>query len=381
MSYRLSYRRLRAVFVKEIHHITRDARSLIMALAVPVVMLLLFGFALSLDVDRIPTMIYDQDQTAESHALIREFQGSRYFQIVSEVSDYATIERGIDRSRVLMGVTIPRDYSRQLGSGHAAQVQILLDGSDSNTASIALGYVESLVRGYSLQLRTTAMNRRAGQRLAPPVDARLRVWYNSSLESKNYVVPGLIAVILQIIAALLTSLTIAREWEMGTMEQILSTPLRPAELVLGKMLAYFAVGVTDATIAVIVGIFVFTVPFRGSLLLLAFSVCLFLFGALFWGIFVSAAAKTQLQAYQMGVLSSFLPSFLLSGFIYSIETMPPVIRVITHIVPARYVVTILKGIFLKGVGLSVLWGELGFLALYAVWVFAMATRKLNQKIG
>jgi ABC-2 type transport system permease protein len=279
-----------------------------------------------------------------------------------------------------MGVVIPLDYAQKLGAGREAEVQILLDGSDSNTASIALGYAESLVRNYSLDLRTLALNRRAGERLAPPVDARLRVWYNSSLESKNYVVPGLIAVILQIIAALLTSLTIAREWEMGTMEQILSTPLRPAEMVLGKMLAYFAVGLTDATIAVLVGVFVFEVPFRGSLPLLALSTCVFLFGALFWGIFVSAAARTQAAAYQLGILSSFLPAFLLSGFVYSIENMPWVIQAITRVVPARYVVTILKGIFLKGVGLSVLWGELGLLALYALIVFLLATRKLNQKL-
>ena len=297
------------------------------------------------------------------------------------VSDYAAIERDIDRSRILMGVVIPRDYSKNLAAGREAQVQLLLDGSDSNTASIALGYAESLVRSYSLQLRSLAMNRRGGEHVTPPVDARLRVWYNSSLESKNYVVPGLIAVILQIIAALLTSLTIAREWEMGTMEQILSTPLRPAEMVLGKMLAYFAVGLADAAIAVLVGVFVFQVPFRGSVPLLAVSTCVFLFGALFWGIFVSAAAKTQLQAYQMGILSSFLPAFLLSGFIYSIESMPIVIQAITYIIPARYVVTILKGIFLKGVGLGVLWGELGFLALYALVVFLLATRKLNQKLA
>ncbi|MCX6632714.1 MAG: ABC transporter permease [Candidatus Solibacter sp.] len=376
----MSYRRMRAICIKELHHITRDARSLGLALALPVLMLLLFGFALSLDVDRIPTMIFDQSRTAESRALVRQFQGSRFFEIRGIVRDYRTIESNIDRSRVLMGVVIPRDYGEKLAAGQEAQVQILLDGSDSNTASIALGYAEALVRGYSLELRTAALNHRAGEHLAPPVDARLRVWYNSSLESKNYVVPGLIAVILQIIAALLTSLTIAREWEMGTMEQILSTPLRPAELVLGKMFAYFAVGLADATIAVLVGVFVFAVPFRGSLPLLALSTCVFLFGALFWGIFVSAVAKTQVAAYQLGLLSSFLPGFLLSGFVYSIETMPWVIQVITHIVPARYVVTILKGIFLKGVGLSVLWGELGFLALYALIVFLLATRKLNQKL-
>ena len=376
----MSYRRIRAIFVKELHHITRDPRSLALALALPLLMLLLFGYALSLDVDRIPTMIYDQDQTAESRALIRQFQGSRFFEVLGMVNDYAAIEHDIDRSRILMGVVIPRNYSQELGAGREAQVQLLLDGSDSNTASIALGYAESLVRSYSLERRTLALNRRGGEHLASPVDAQLRVWYNSSLESKNYVVPGLIAVVLQIIAALLTSLTIAREWEMGTMEQILSTPLRPAEMVLGKMSAYFVVGLADATIALLVGLFVFKVPFRGSLPLLAVSTCVFLFGALFWGIFISAVARTQVAAYQMGILSSFLPAFLLSGFVYSIESMPWVIQVITHVVPARYVVTILKGIFLKGVGLSVLWGELGFLALFALIVFLLATRKLNQKL-
>ena len=377
----MSYRRLRAVFIKELHHITRDARSLAMALLVPVMMLLLYGYALSLDVDRIPTLIYDQDNTSASRDLVRQFQGSRFFDIRGVVNEYAAIQNGIDRNQILMGVVIPRDYSRNVGAGREAPVQILLDGSDSNTASIVLGYAENVVRNYSLQLRVDMQNRRGGEHGGAPVDARMRVWYNSSLESKNYVVPGLIAVILQIIAALLTSLTIAREWEMGTMEQLLSTPLRPAEMVLGKMLAYFVVGVADALMAVLVGVFVFTVPLRGSLVFMAVSICVFLVGVLFWGIFVSAVARTQLAAYQMGLLSSFLPAFLMSGFVYSIETMPTVIQVISHIVPSRYVVTILKGIFLKGVGLNVLWGELGFLALYAAIIFVLATRKVNQKVA
>jgi ABC-2 type transport system permease protein len=376
----MSRRRLRAVAVKELHHIVRDPRSLGMALLQPVMMLLLFGYALNLDVDRISTYVYDQDQTTASRDLVRQFRGSRFFQILGEVNSYAEIDRAIDRSRILMAVVVPRDYSKNLAGGRPTPVQVLFDGSDSNTAAIALGYAETLVRDYSMNVRVDAMNRRSGQRLEPPVDARLRVWYNSSLESRNYVVPGLIAVILQIIAALLTSLTIAREWEMGTMEQILSTPLRPAEMVLGKMIAYFAVGVADAAIALVVGIFIFEVPFRGSLLLLAVSTCVFLFGALFWGIFVSAAAKTQLQAYQMGVLSSFLPAFLLSGFIYATDNMPAVIQVISHVVPARYAITILKGVFLKGIGMGVLWGELAFLVLYATLVFFLATRKMNQKL-
>lgn len=352
-----------------------------MALLMPVMMLLLYGYALSLDVDKVPTLVYDQDRTPMSRDLVKQFEGSRYFDVRGFVAGYPAIERGIDRNQILMGVVIPRGYSDRIGAGQEGTVQILLDGSDSNTASIVLGYADSLVRTYSGQVRAQVMNQRGGERVTPAIDARLRVWYNSTLESKNYVVPGLIAVILQIIAALLTSLTIAREWETGTMEQLLSTPLRPVEIVLGKMLAYFVVGIADATIALLVGLFVFRVPLRGSILVLAVSVCTFLFGALFWGVFVSAAAKTQLQAYQMGVLSSFLPAFLLSGFVYAIETMPPVIQAITHVIPARYVVTIMKGVFLKGVGLEVLWGELALLALYAGIVFLLATRKMNQKLA
>jgi ABC-2 type transport system permease protein len=377
----MSYRRLRAIFVKELHHITRDSRSLMMALGLPVMFLVLFGYALSLDVDRIPTLVYDQDHSEASRDLIRRFQGSRYFDIRGFVDNYSAIERSIDRNRILMAIVIPVDYARDLDSARTADVQILLDGSDSNTASIALGYAETLVRNYSLELRTNAMNRRGGEHLVSPVDARLRVWYNSSLESKNYVVPGLIAVVLQIIAALLTSLTIAREWEMGTMEQILSTPLRPSEMVLGKMLAYFIVGLADAAIAVLVGVFIFRVPFRGSLLLMAVSTCVFLFGALFWGIFISAAARSQLQAYQVGILSSFLPALLLSGFVYAIDSMPKPIQAFTYIIPARYVVTILKGVFLKGIGMRILWGQLVFLLVYATIIFLLATRKLKGKVA
>ena len=376
----MSFRRLKAIFIKELHHITRDARSLAMALLMPVMMLLLYGYALSLDVDRVPTLIYDQDQTSASRDLIRQFTGSRFFDVRGYVTNYRSIERAIDRSDILMAVVIPRDYSRHLDAGQVAQVQVLIDGSDSNTASIVQGYAESLVRGYSIQMRSDILNRRGGEQLKPPIDARLRVWYNSSLESKNYVVPGLIAVILQIIAALLTSLTIAREWEMGTMEQLLSTPLRPVEIVLGKMMAYFVVGLADAAVALVVGLLVFGVPFRGSPLLMMAAICLFLFGALFWGVFVSAAARTQLQAYQMGVLSSYLPAFLLSGFIYSIDTMPKVIQAVTAVVPARYVVTIMKGVFLKGVGLKFLWMEMAFLTIYAAAVFLLATRKMRQKL-
>jgi ABC-2 type transport system permease protein len=375
----MSYRRLRAMFIKELHHVTRDSRSLAMALAMPMMMLLLYGYALSLDVDHIQTLVYDQDGTTASRDLTRQFQGSRYFQVIGFVNDYHAIEHAIDTSHILIGVAIPRGFGKDLAAG-SGKVQLLVDGSDSNTASIAMGYAESVVQSYSAAVQRDLINRQ-GMHPPGPIDARTRVWYNSSLESKNFIVPGLVAVIMVILAGQLTSLTVAREWEMGTMEQILSTPLRPAEIVLGKMMAYFLVGFVDAAIATTVAITIFTVPFRGSFLVLAVSTCLFLWCALFTGIWVSAGARTQVQAYQFGILVTFLPGFLLSGFTFSLDTMPKFIQGLSYFFPARYYVTIVKGVFLKGVGFRVLWVEMAFLVLYGTLIFWRTVRKMNQKVA
>ena len=375
----MNWRRTRAVARKECLHVLRDPRSLFIALALPALLLLLFGYALSLDVDRIPTLIYDSDQTSHSRELIARFEGSRFFEVLGSIDDYLTIERRIDSGECLLAVIIPDDFSADLLRGKTAQVQLLIDGSDSNTASIGRGYAEALVGAYSLSLLS---ERSAGGALSgSPLEAQLRVWYNSELESRNYIVPGLLAVILMIIAALLTSLTIAREWEMGTMEQLLSTPLRPSELVLGKMSAYFVVGAVDTLTAVLIGVTLFEIPLRGSLFFLAVSCFIFLFGTLCWGLLLSALTRNQLMAYQMGTVTTFLPAFLLSGFIYAIEDMPVPIQIFTHILPARYFVHILKGIFLKGVGFEILAVELAFLIAFAALVFFLATRKLKQKIA
>lgn len=373
-------RRTRAVARKEFLHIWRDPRSLIIALALPALMLLLFGYALSLDVDRIPTLIYDSDKTPESRELLARFQGSRYFQVLGSADNYQTVERRIDSGECLLAVIIPQDFSRNLLKGTPVQVQLLIDGSDSNTASIARGYAEALLGNHRLALLSEAQSQKGTVSLPQPVQAHIRIWYNSELESRNYIVPGLVAVILMIIAALLTSLTIAREWEMGTMEQLLSTPVRPAELVLGKMSAYFTVGAADTLIAVLIGVTLFQIPFRGSLFFLAASCFIFLFGTLCWGILLSALARTQLMAYQLGIITSFLPAFLLSGFIYDIENMPTPIQIFTYLVPARYFIRILKGIFLKGIGFEILAIEVGFLTAFAALVFWLATRKLKQKV-
>jgi ABC-2 type transport system permease protein len=377
----MNLRRTRAVARKEFLHILRDPRSLVMALALPFLMILLFGYALTLDIDRIPTVVYDADQSPASRELISRFQGSRYFQILGFSIDYRMIESKIDRDECILGLVIPKDYSRDLFGGHMPQVQLLFDGSDSNTASIALGYANGIVQPLALEIRTQAQNRMGGGTSAAPVSPRLRVWYNSQLKSKNYIVPGLIALILMIIGALLTSLTLAREWEMGTMEQLLSTPLRPAEMALGKMSAYFVLGLIDMLLTIVVGVGIFKVPQHGSYVFLMATGCLFLIGALLWGILISALTRSQLVAFQLAIITSFLPAFLLSGFVFAIENMPLPVQAVTYLFPTRYFVTILKGIFLRGVGMDVLYFQVGLLALYAVAVFLIVIKKLKQKVA
>jgi ABC-2 type transport system permease protein len=375
----MNLRRTRAVARKEFLHIVRDPRSLVMALALPILMILLFGYALTLDVDRIPTMVYDSDRTPPSRELISRFEASRYFRIMGAAPSYQVIERMIDSDACTLGLVVPQHFSRDVLSGRDPQIQLLFDGSDSNTASIALGYADGVVRSYAAELRAQAVNRMGGGAFRSPVEARLRIWYNSSLKSKNYIVPGLIALIMMIISAFLTSLTLAREREMGTMEQLLSTPLRPAEIALGKMSAYFTLGLIDMLLTIVVGVFIFQVPQRGSYIFLVSTGCLFLIGALFWGILISALARSQMLAYMMAMLTSFLPAFLLSGFVFAIENMPVPIQAVSYLFPTRYFVAILKGIFLRGVGLEVLYVEVGFLAAYTALVFLAATRRLQQK--
>ena len=378
----MNFRRLRAIARKEILHVLRDPRSLASAVAIPLTMLVIFGYALSLDVDRIPTIVYNLDRSPQSLDLVRDFRGSRYFSIVEESNSYQPIDRALNSRRAMVGVVIPADFTRHLQSGSAeAQVQLLLDGSDSNTAAIAQGYAEGVVQKYAAGVRGAAQNMRAGRAPAMGVSAESRTWYNPDMLSRNFIVPGLIAVIMMIITANLSSLTIAREWENGTMEQLLSTPVRPVELVLGKLAAYFLVGLLDMAICMVVGIYVFGVPLQGSLTLLTVCSFIFLFGSLCTGILISASTRSQLMAYQMGTLVSFLPGFLLSGFIYSISSMPRVIQAIALLVPARYFINIAKGIFLKGIGISILWPDILLLTAYGAVMFFFATRKLRQKVA
>jgi len=377
----VNLRRTRAMARKEFLHILRDPLSLSMAIAVPLLLLLLFGYALSLDVDEIPTLVYDADRSPQSRELISRLDGSRFFQIVGYVEDDAEFERAIDRNEALLAMWIPRGFAADLARRRPATVQVVVDGSDSNTASIALGYMRAVASGYSDDLRNETLDRTGAGRMEPPVEPLMRVWYNAELESKNYIVPGLIAVILMIVGAMLTSLTIAREYELGNLELLMSTPVRPVEIVIGKMSAFFVLGLVDSAVSVLAGVWIFGVPLRGRLVELVFVVFLFLFGALCWGLLISAATRSQLLAYQVGIVTSFLPAFLLSGFVYAIENMPAPVQVITHIVPARYFVALLKAVFLKGVTIWTIGADVAFLTLYALAVFIAVTRQLQRKLA
>ena len=376
----MKLRRVRAVAHKEFLHVVRDFRSLGMALLIPVMMLILFGFALTLDVDNVPMAVWDQSGTARSRDFISRFGASRYFAIRVHVDNYRDLVRAIDEGRVMLGLVVPREFAQRVDAGRDVAVQLIVDGSDSNTATIAIGYATVVAQVYAMDLTAEQGQRRGAPPLQIPLDVRPRVWFNEDLESRNYIIPGLIAVLMMVISAMLTSLTIAREWERGTMEQLISTPIQVSELIVGKLLPYFAIGLFDVLVAVLMGEFVFHVPLRGNVALLFGTASIFLVGALSMGMVISIVTKSQLLSSQVSMLATFLPSFLLSGFIFTIANMPKAIQVVTYIVPARYFIAILKGIYLKGVGLEILGGQVLLLIVYGAVMLTLARIKLKKKL-
>ncbi len=378
----MNLRRLKAVASKEFLHVLRDPRSLALGIVTPMIMLFLFGYALTLDVDRVPLAVWDQSNTPQSRELVSRFQGSRYFALRLNGSSYAGLEQAIDRRDVLAALVIPVDFASRLGVGREAAVQLLLDGSDPTTATIALGYAEAIVLTWSRQIMVETLQRNNPHlaKAATPLEIRPRIWFNTDMVSRNFIFPGLIPVIMMIVAALLTSLSMAREWETGTMEQIITMPVSRAELVIGKLAPYFCIGVVDLALAVVIGVFVFDVPLKGSLWLLSLMSLLFLLGALSVGMLISILAKSQLLASQLALVITVLPAFLLSGFIFPLENMPTPIQVVSHIVTARYFVTILRGIYLKDVGLIVLWPQAMFLLAFAGIILGAAILKFRKRL-
>lgn len=373
--------RVLAIARKEMIHVLRDPRSLAVALALPVLMLFLFGYALTLDVDNVPLIIWDQSNTPASRELVSGFTGSRYFSLKGYASSYRDIEHAIDSSQALIAVVIPRNFAQQLQAGRNVDVQVIADGSDANTATIALGYAEAVTAVYSRAHLVRTFRRLGSEPPRQPLEQRPRMWFNSDIESRNYIIPALIPVIMMVIAALLTSLTVAREWERGTMEQLISTPVRGPELVFGKLIPYFVICMIDVLLAVVMAEFLFHVPFRGSLLFLAVVTTVFMIGTLSIGMVISIIAKSQLLASQMAMIITFVPGLLLSGFMTPVANMPDAIQVITRIIPARYFVTMIRGIYLKGVGPQILWVEGIFLLFFSVIMVTLAIAKFKKKLA
>ena len=376
----MKFKRVSAVARKEMLHVVRDWRSLGIGIAIPLVMLFLFGYALTLDVDRVPLIVWDQSATPASRDFISGFTASRYFQMVGHAGGYGEIERAIDSRRAVIALTVPVDFSRRVASGRGVSVQAILDGSDSNVASFALGYAEAVTQSYSQKVTVDVLHRRGLPAPGAGLALQPRVWFNTDMVSRNYIFPGLIAIIMMVIAALLTSLTFAREWEGGTMEQLIATPVTGAELIMGKLIPYFAIGTLDLVLAVLVGEFVFHIPLRGQLWLIFASSSIFLVGALGIGMLISIVTKSQFLASQIALVATMLPAFLLSGFVFPIANMPYPIQLFTHVITARYFVVLLRGIYLKGLGLRLLAGEAILLALFAVFILILSHHKFRKKI-
>ena len=376
----MKFQRLLAIVKKEFLHVFRDWRSLYLSLAIPVILILLFGYALTLDLRNVPTVVLDQSRSARSRELIQLFAGSPYFSMVGYPDTYPDLQLALDRGKAMIALVILSDFAEKIAAGKNTQIQILADGSDANTSRLAMGYASTIGMIYSSQVTVKRMQALGRDPMAQPVEMVSRSWYNPDLRSQNVIIPGIIAIVMVVIAAMLTSVTIAREWETGTMEQLISTPLKGPELVFGKVIPYFLIGMTDVAIAVTLGKWLFRVPIVGNAGLLFAMAAIFLSGALFWGMTLSIVLKSQVLANQIAIVSGYLPTLILSGFVFAIENMPLPIQIITYIVPARYFIAILRGIYMKGIGLEILFVDALLLTLYAAVMIFIANKKLKFKL-
>lgn len=368
-------RKVIAVGTKELRQIMRDRRTLMILLFVPGFFLLLYGYALNFDIRNVTLVVKDQDRTTKSRELVSAFVNSGYFKLVDQIDSDREIERLIDLGAVRAVLTIPANFERNIGNGVATEVQVIIDGDNANTASTVLGYSRSLITEFG------AAQAPAGGPRPPVPSIRIepRIWYNPQLRSTLFLVPGLIAYISMITAVVSTALSVVREKERGTMEQVRMAPISPLPYIIGKTLPYLAISFVSALLVIFTAMWLFDLPMRGSWLLLCGAIGLFLVGAQAQGLLISTIANTQQVAFQVALLSSLLPTMILSGFIFPITSMPAVVQAITHVVPARYFLVALRAIVLKGAGLTAFWQDMAALALFATVALGLASLRLRRE--
>lgn len=366
-----------AVAKKELRQAFRDPLSLGMLLALPAFMLVLYGYAINFDVRHVPLAVQDRDMSSESRALVSSFVNSTYFDLKSSIAPGDDFERVFHARLAKVVLVIPEGYAADRHAGRRPQVQLLVDGADANTATNVLGYASALAAQANAELVRGTRTAQVAQQVA--IDYQPRVLYNPDLRSTQFLVPGLVGFILMLTAVLSTALSVVREKERGTMEQLRVTSLHPGELIIGKTLPYLGISLVAAVIIFVAARILFGVVVVGSYLDLFVATLIFLIGALGWGLLVSSLADSQAMAFQIGLVTSLLPTIFFSGFIFPIRSMPVVIQVISHIVPARYFLVILRGVVLKGAGLAPYWKDLLFLTIYAAIVLGIATARLTRR--
>jgi ABC-2 type transport system permease protein len=376
-----SLTRIAAVADKEWLQIRRDFRSLILALAAPVLLIILFGYALTVDVKHVKLTVFDQDRSTASRNLIQKFAHTEYIDIVDYCDNYKSIDKAINNGTSTFALVIPLDFEKHIKTGGKTDIQLIVDGSDSTSATVSIGYVKAIIADYNINARVKEIGRAGISSFDLPLDFRSRILYNPELESKNFIIPGLIVLILAIISSLIASLTISREWERGTMETLMTTPIRSWELIAGKIIPYLFIGLFDVLMTAGVGYFLFDVPVKGSFVEFYLLALLFLTGTTGLGILISAATKMQVLSVQVAMTVTYLPSIILSGFIFPIQNMPLLLQGITYLVPARYLIVIIKGIALKGIGVTMLWTQILFLLVFTIIVLVVCTKKLKLQLA
>ena len=366
----MKFIRLKAIVRKEFYHLIRDYRSLYLAFAIPLILIILFGYALSLDVDNVGTVFVDYDKSELSRDFIRKLGASPYFYVSQGLSQTKDAIDYLDHDRAKVIIVIPPNFMKSIRADRETPLQIIIDGSDPTSGNIIRGYITAFTEQYNQKLLISFLNRQGQEQIKPPVDGRFRIWFNEDLESRNFILPGIIAVIIMIVGALLTSLIIAREYENGTMETLKSMPVRAGELLLGKAIPYYFIGLANVLIAILLGQLLFGIVMKGNFWLMLASASLYLCVALSLGLWISNVTKSQMMANQIAILTTYLPSLLLSNFVFPVINMPKFLQLLTTIIPATYFIDILSGIYLRNLGFAYLWPSmLVLLVMFAVLTF------------